>query len=170
MITAAGSGYSRWNDLAVTRWREDVTRDAWGSYLFLRDVASGTMWSATRSARRRATRMEYEALFLEDRARISRRDGTLSTALEIMVSPEDDAEIRRLSITNDGTREREIEVTSYAEIVLAPQAADIAHPAFSNLFVKTEYLPQERALLAMRRPRSAEDATSVGRARGRQRK
>ena len=158
MITAAGSGYSRWNDLAVTRWREDVTRDAWGSYLFLRDVASGTMWSATDQPGG-ATAEEYEVLFLEDRARILRRDGTLSTALEIMVSPEDDAEIRRLSITNDGPRAREIEITSYAEIVLAPQAADIAHPAFSNLFVKTEYLPQERALLAMRRPRSSEDAT-----------
>jgi hypothetical protein len=86
MITAAGSGYSRWNDLAVTRWREDVTRDAWGSYLFLRDVANGTMWSATDQPGG-ATAEEYEALFLEDRARILRRDGTLSTALEIMVSP-----------------------------------------------------------------------------------
>src|SRR5260221_5465538 len=99
----------------------------------------------------------YEALFLEDRARITRTDGALSTALEILVSPEDNAEIRHLSITNDGPREREIEITSYAEIVLAPQAADVAHPAFSNLFVKTEYLPEERALLAVRRPRKSAD-------------
>ena len=157
MITSAGSGYSRWNDLAVTRWREDATCDSWGSYLFLRDVASGAIWSAGLQPAGGAADA-YEAVFLEDRARISRRDGTLASALEILVSPEDDAEIRRLSITNEGPREREIEITSYAEIVLAPQAADIAHPAFSNLFVKTEYLPQERALLAMRRPRSADEA------------
>jgi cyclic beta-1,2-glucan synthetase len=156
MITAAGSGYSRWNDLAVTRWREDATCDGWGSYLFLRDVASGAIWSAAQQPAGGAADA-YEAVFLEDRARISRRDGTLSSVLEILVSPEDDAEIRRLSLTNEGPREREIEITSYSEIVLAPQAADVAHPAFSNLFVKTEYLPPERALLAMRRPRRADD-------------
>ena len=156
MVTSAGSGYSHWRECAVTRWREDVTCDAWGSYLFLRDVASGNVWSATHQP----TNVEpdrYEALFLEDRARITRTDGALSTALEILVSPEDNAEIRHLSITNDGPREREIEITSYAEIVLAPQAADVAHPAFSNLFVKTEYLPEERALLAVRRPRKSAD-------------
>ena len=154
MVTSAGSGYSRWGELAVTRWREDVTCDDWGSYLFLRDVASGNVWSATHQP----TNVEpdrYEALFLEDRARITRADGTLRTSLEILVSPEDNAEVRYLSISNNGLREREIEITSYAEIVLAPQAADVAHPAFSNLFVKTEYLPDERALLAVRRPRKA---------------
>ena len=156
MITSAGSGYSRWGELAVTRWREDVTCDAWGSYLFLRDVASGNVWSATHQPAN-VEPDRYEALFLEDRARIRRTDGTLSTSLEILVSPEDNAEIRCLSISNDGPREREIEITSYAEIVLAPPAADIAHPAFSNLFVKTEYLPGERALLAVRRPRKADD-------------
>ena len=156
MITSAGSGYSRWGDLAVTRWREDATCDAAGSYLFLRDVADGTVWSATHQPSN-VEPDRYEALFLEDRARITRTDGTLSSALEILVSPEDNAEIRQLSISNQGPREREIEVTSYAEIVLAPQAADIAHPAFSNLFVKTEYVPEERALLAVRRPRKASD-------------
>jgi cyclic beta-1,2-glucan synthetase len=155
MVTSAGSGYSRWGDLAVTRWREDVTCDAWGSYLFLRDVASGNVWSATHQPAN-VEPDRYEALFLEDRARIRRTDGTLSTSLEILVSPEDNAEVRCLSISNDGPREREIEITSYSEIVLAPPAADVAHPAFSNLFVKTEYLPEERALLAERRPRKAD--------------
>ncbi len=156
MITSAGSGYSRWGDLAVTRWREDVTCDDWGSYLFLRDVSSGTVWSATHQPAN-VEPDSYEALFLEDRARIRRTDGTLSTSLEILVSPEDNAEVRCLSISNDGPREREIELTSYSEIVLATPAADIAHPAFSNLFVKTEYLPEVRALLAVRRPREAGD-------------
>jgi len=156
MVTAAGSGYSKWGDLAVSRWREDVTIDAWGSYLYLRDTASGRVWSATYQP----TCVEpddYEAVFLEDRARIERRDGTLLSCLEILVSPEDNAEIRRLSITNNGPRERELEITSYSEVVLAPPAADSAHPAFSNLFVRTEYLAEASGLIAMRRPRKSTD-------------
>ena len=156
MVTAAGSGYSRWRDIAVTRWREDVTRDAWGSYIFLRDTESGAVWSATYQPTGSEPK-RYEVTFAEDRARIIRHDGTLTTTLEIILSPEDDAELRRLSITNKGTLPRVIEVTSYAEIVLAPQNADIAHPAFSNLFVRTEYHHDVAGLLADRRPRSADD-------------
>jgi cyclic beta-1,2-glucan synthetase len=154
MITAAGSGYSLWHNLAVTRWREDVTRDAWGSYLYLRDVANGQVWSAGYQPTAIAPD-HYEVLFAEDRVRITRTDGDMVSVLEIVVSPENDAEIRRLSLTNNGARERQIEITSYAEIVLAPLAADIAHPAFSNLFIHTEYLPQARALIAQRRRRTA---------------
>ena len=156
MITAAGSGYSLWKNLAVTRWREDVTRDAWGSYIYLRDVTSGRVWSAGYQPTA-AIPDHYEVLFAEDRVRISRTDGSMVSALEIIISPEDDAEIRRLSLTNNGTRTREIEITSYAEIVLAPMPADIAHPAFSNLFVQTEYVPQVRGLIAQRRPRVSSD-------------
>ena len=156
MITAAGSGYSRWRDMAVTRWREDGTRDIEGTHLFLRDVASGEGWSAAGQPRGEEPD-SYEVVFSEGRADISRRDGTIATALEIIVSPEDDAEMRRVSITNRGSRTREIEVTSYAEVVLAPPAADAAHPAFSNLFVRTEALPEMDALLATRRPRSSEE-------------
>jgi cyclic beta-1,2-glucan glucanotransferase len=156
MITAAGSGYSQWRNLAVTRWREDVTRDAWGSYIYLRDVASGQVWSAGYQPTA-AVPDQYEVVFLEDRARITRCDGSLVSTLEIVVSPEDDAEIRRLSLTNNGSGELEIEITSYAEIVLATMAADIAHPTFSNLFIHTEYLPQTSALIAHRRPRADTD-------------
>jgi cyclic beta-1,2-glucan synthetase len=156
MITAAGSGFSRWRDLDVTRWREDVTRDAWGSYVFLRDAASGEVWSAGyQPAGREAD--SYEAAYSEDRAEIRRRDGTIATMLEVLVSPEDDAELRQVSLTNLGVRAREIEVTSYAEIVLAPGAADLTHPAFSNLFVQTEHVARLDGLLATRRPRSHEE-------------
>ena len=92
--------------------------------------------------------------FSEDRAEIRRRDGAIATTLEIVVSPEHDAEVRRVSIMNLGARTREIELTSYAELVLAPPAADAAHPAFSNLFVQTECVADLGALLATRRPRS----------------
>ncbi|MFC7300008.1 GH36-type glycosyl hydrolase domain-containing protein [Herminiimonas aquatilis] len=152
MLTAAGSGYSLWDKLAVTRWREDATRDQWGSHLYLRDSDSGKFWSACYQP----TAVEpdsYQVKFAEDRARISRVDGTISSMLEVIVSPEDDAELRRLTLTNNGTRARTIEVTSYMEVLLAPVAADAAHPAFSNLFVETEYLHEVRGLLASRRPR-----------------
>ncbi|OAI13494.1 MULTISPECIES: GH36-type glycosyl hydrolase domain-containing protein [Methylomonas] len=157
MITAAGSGYSLWRNQAVTRWREDPTGDAWGSYLYLRDVETGKVWSAGYQPTA-ACPDHYEVVFVEDRARITRTDGLIVATLEIVVSPEDDAEIRRLSLTNNSAYSREIEITSYAEIVLTTPAADIAHPAFSNLFVQTEYWPQTRALLAHRRPRAPDDA------------
>ena len=154
MVTAAGSGYSRWRDVAVSRWREDVTRDPWGMYLYLRDSSTGDVWSAGHQP----TCVEadsYEASYSEDRAEFSRRDGSITTELSVIVSAEDDAEIRRVSLTNLGSRSREIELTSYAEIALAPQAADVAHPAFQNLFVQTEFDPEIGALVATRRPRSA---------------
>ncbi len=153
MVTTAGSGYSRWRDLAVTRWREDRTLDAWGTYFFLRDRHSGQVWSAAYQS----TGVEpdtYEVAFSEDRVEVRRRDGAIGTTLEIVVSPEHDAEVRRVSITNFGSRSRDIELTSYAEIVLATPAADAAHPAFSNLFVQTEFSAELGALLATRRPRS----------------
>src|SRR5439155_432886 len=96
----------------------------------------------------------YEVTFSEDRAEIVRRDGAIGTTLQVIVSPEDDAEVRRVSLTNFGTKSRAIELTSYAEVVLAPPAADAAHPTFSNLSVETECVPELDTLLATRRPRS----------------
>jgi cyclic beta-1,2-glucan synthetase len=156
MITAAGSGFSRWNDLAVTRWREDTTRDDWGTFLFLRDVGSGEVWSAGFQPSGTAVD-HYEVVYSEDRAKIVQRDRSLAITLEIVVSTEDDAELRQLTVSNVGNRDREIDVTSYAEVVLASQDADEAHPAFSNLFVETEFVPELATLLATRRPRSADE-------------
>src|SRR5712692_1320714 len=152
MLTAAGSGYSRWRDMAVTRWREDVTRDEAGVHVYLRDVHGGQSWSVGYQPSGSEPE-SYEVVFSEDRAKIVRRDGAIATTLDVIVSPEDDAEIRRVSLTNFGPRAREIELTSYAEVVLAPPLADAAHPAFSNLFVHTECAPEFDALLATRRPR-----------------
>ena len=157
MLTTAGSGYSCWRDLAVTRWREDVTRDACGTYVFLRDVDSGECWSAGYQPRGGAPG-SYEVTFSEDRAEIVRRDGAIVTTLQVIVSPEDDAEVRRVSLTNLGAKSREIELTSYAEVVLAPPAVDAAHPAFSNLSVETECVPELDTLLARRRPRARGEA------------
>jgi cyclic beta-1,2-glucan synthetase len=156
MLTAAGSGYSRCADLAITRWRADPTRDHWGSYIFLRDVQSGAVWSAGYQP----TGVEpdvYRATFFEERAEIHRRDGALTTTLEVLVSPQDDVELRRVSITNLGDHAREVELTSYTEVVLAPAAADLAHQTFSSLFVQTEWIAPLGALLATRRRRSSDE-------------
>ncbi|MEE8573593.1 MAG: glucoamylase family protein, partial [Gemmatimonadota bacterium] len=156
MVTAAGGGFSRRGDLAVTRWREDTTRDCWGSFVFLRDVESGEVWSA--GFQPSGTEADYyEVVYSEDRAKIIQRHSSLTITLEIVVSPEDDAELPRLTVTNLENRDREIDFTSYAEIVLAPQGADLAHPSFSNLFVQTEFVARHETLLATRRPRSADE-------------
>lgn len=157
MLTAAGAGYSRWRDLAVTRWREDATRDDAGSFIFLRDTQSRSVWPAGAQfagGDAEESGQGSEVVFAEDHAEFIRRDGSLTTTLSILVSGEDDGEVRRVSLANSGRRAREIELTSYAELVLAVQAADVAHPAFSKLFVQTEYLAEFGALVATRRPRS----------------
>jgi cyclic beta-1,2-glucan synthetase len=156
MLTAAGSGYSRWRDLTVTRWRADSTRDDCGSYLFLRDVADGSVWSAGYQPSG-VEPDSYAVSFTEDRAELRRRDGAITTELHVVVSPEHDAEVRCLMLTNTGSSARTIDVTSYSELVLTSAAADSAHPAFAKLFVHTEYLASHGALLATRRPRSADE-------------
>ena len=156
MLTSAGSGYSRWRDIGVTRWREDPTRDDTGSYLYLRDVQTGAVWSAGYQPSG-AEPDRYEVIFSEDRASFTRTDAAITTTLEVLVSPEDDAEVRRLTIANSAHRACDIEVTSYCELVLAPPAADSAHPAFSKLFVQTEYVAKVSALLATRRRRTPDE-------------
>jgi len=152
-ITNAGGGYSRWKDLSVTRWAEDATRDAWGQFVYLRDVDSGGFWSAAHQPTlERATR--YEAIFSQGRAEFRRTDHELETYVEISVSTEDDIELRRISLCNRSRVARTIEVTSYAEVVMTQAATDSAHPAFSNLFVETELLPELQAIACTRRPRS----------------
>ena len=164
MVTNAGGGYSRWNDLAVTRWREDGTCDNRGSFCYVRDRASGEFWSTAHQPTLKLAD-SFEAIFSEGRAEFRRRDtvadaggyksGDFETYTEIVVSPEDDIELRRVRITNRSQQRRVIDVTSYAEVVIGPAAADAMHPAFSNLFVHTEIIPERHAILCSRRPRSA---------------
>ncbi len=160
MVTNAGGGSSRWKDFAITRWREDVTCDNWGTFCYLRDVATGAFWSVAHQPTLRATE-NYEAIFTEGRAEFRRRDLDIETHTEIVVSPEDDIELRRVRITNRSRTRRMIEVTSYAEMVLAPPAADALHSAFSNLFVQTEIIERRAAILCTRRPRSRDEHTPI---------
>jgi cellobiose phosphorylase len=156
VISSAGGGYSRWRDLAVTRWREDATRDCWGTFVYLRDLATGEFWSATHQPALRAAK-GYEAIFTQSRAEFRQHQADFEIHTEISVSPEDDVELRRITITNRSPVARVMEVTSYAEVVLATPDADAAHPAFSNLFVQTEFAQKSSAILCTRRARSQEE-------------
>ncbi|MGH9172780.1 MAG: GH36-type glycosyl hydrolase domain-containing protein [Vicinamibacterales bacterium] len=156
VVTNAGGGYSRRQDLALTRWREDLTTDSWGSFCYVRDLDTGEFWSTMYQPTLREPD-EYEVTFSPDRAVWRRVDGGIEIRTEVVVSPEDDAELRRVSLTNHGSDVRSLELTSYAEVVLAPGDADVSHPAFSNLFIESVAVPERDALLCVRRPRGAGD-------------
>jgi len=156
MVTNAGGGYSRWNDIAVTRWREDRTCDNWGTFCYIRDLKSGDYWSATHQPTLKKGD-KYEVEFSQGRVDFSTRNSGIEAHTQIVVSPEDDIEMRRLQLTNRSEVRRTIEITGYTEVVIAPAASDVMQPAFSNLFVQTEIIPLQHAILCTRRPRSAED-------------
>ncbi len=155
MVTNAGGGRSSWHGLDVSRWREDRTRDDWGSFCYIRDLNTGALWSAAYQPLRREAD-EYEVVYSTDKAEFRRVDGHIETHLEITVEPESHAEVRRLTLTNHDSRPHELELTSYVEVVLGPHPADLAHPAFGKLFLETEAVLGGAALLCRRRPRSPE--------------
>ena len=152
MLTASGGGYSRWRDIAITRWREDATRDDCGAFVFCKDIRTGAIFSPTAQPMNESAPASVS--FGEDHAQYLRHDHTLTTDMDVLVSGEDDGEVRRVCFTNSGRRAREIEVTSYAELVLTTPATDDAHPAFAKMFVETEYMNEFGALVATRRRRS----------------
>ncbi len=158
LLTAAGSGWMKWKGLDVTRWRDDAALDASGSFCYLRDLGSGAFWSAAYQPTMRRPDT-YDAAFAADRITLHRRDGDIETLTEIVVSPEHPAEVRRVTVTNHSSAPRRIELTTYAEVVLASRGADLAHPVFSNMFVETEASPAHDAILATRRPRTPDDPT-----------
>ncbi len=157
MITNAGGGYSRWRDIDITRWRADATKDSWGSFYYIKDQESGEFWSSAYHPTRSSGR-QYSVSSKADKSEFKRRDSQIETLTEIVVSPEDDAEIRMITLVNHSAKIRYLELTSYVELALAPHATDRAHPCFNKLFIETEALPELSGLLAFRRLRSPEDA------------
>jgi len=153
MISNAGGGYSRWKDLSLTRWREDGTVDGNGVFCYIKDVERDVFWSNTYQPTLSVPK-NYEAVFSQGHVEFMRNDYGFITKTEIVISPEDDIEMRRVRITNKSNATRTLEVTSYAEVVMAAQAADESHQAFSNLFVQTEINPQHKSIVCTRRPRS----------------
>jgi len=158
MVTNAGGGYSRWKDIAVTRWREDATKDNWGVFCYIRDVKSGAYWSNTHQPTLKNGE-KYEAAFSQGHVGFRSTQNHIEAHTEIVVSPEDDIEMRRVSITNTASVSTTIEVTSYAEVVMAPAGSDLMQAAFNNLFVETDIVPAQHTILCTRRPRSVEEKT-----------
>ena len=156
LLTNAGGGYLRQHDMAVIRWREDGTRDPWGSFCYLQDVKSGDVWSAAYQPTCVPVDA-YEAIFSDAKVEYRGRRLGLDSHLEIAISAEDDIELRRLRLCNRSRQRRTVEITTYAEVVLAPGISDAMHPAFSNLFVQTEILRDRQALLCTRRARSPDE-------------
>src|SRR5262249_36623578 len=115
----------------------------------------GLLWSAGHQPLGKVPEF-YEVTFSADQAQIRRLDDLVETRLDVTVAPDVAAEVRRLTLTNHDTRPRDVEGTSYAEVVLAPHRADVDHPAFCNLVLETEWLPSHQALLCRRRPRAPE--------------
>jgi cyclic beta-1,2-glucan synthetase len=152
IVTNAGGGSSFHRGLAVTKSRRDPTRDPGSQFVYLRDVRSGSVWSATYHPTA-AEPDDYMVEFRAEKATFRRHDDEISTQLDVAVSTEDDVEVRRVTVANQSTRIREIDLTSYAEIVLASPADDLAHPAFGKLFLETEFLADSAALLCHRRAR-----------------
>lgn len=157
MLTAGGGGYSRWNDIALTRWRSDTTRYNWGAFCYIRDTQTGDVWSNTWQPTGYTSGQDEEVLFTDAGAEFRRSLGGLSVKTQVVISPEDDVELRRLTLIHRGRKPRSLELTTYAEVVLAPDVSDLAHPAFSNLFIQTELAPERDAILCHRRPRSPDE-------------
>jgi cyclic beta-1,2-glucan synthetase len=156
MVSHAGGGWSRHDRLAVTRWRPDATRDDTGQFCFVRDLAANRTWSVGHQPMG-VPADRYAAEFAPDRITLHRLDGRVETRTEIVVVAGDEAEVRRVTLTNHSRGVRRFELTSYAEVVMGPPDADAAHPAFANLFVETEWHAWCSAITARRRPRRAEE-------------
>jgi cyclic beta-1,2-glucan synthetase len=158
MLTNSGGGYSQYMGQAISRWRQDVTKDDWGMMFYITNLNSNNFWSATYHPAGILPK-DYKAIFEPDKVTFSRRDGNIETKMEVAVSPEYNGEIRKITLTNHSNSGRMMETTSYFEVVLSHFDADLAHPAFSNLFVQTEFLPELNTLLATRRPREKNQKT-----------
>ncbi|MDR8393270.1 glycosyltransferase 36 [Aliifodinibius sp. S!AR15-10] len=159
VITHAGTGYSSHDDITLTRWRADRVQDPYGFFFYIKDLQNGEYWSmGHQPVQRKADR--YDSWFHDGKVQTARVDDWIESFMEVCVSSDDDIELRKITLTNYSDRVRRLEVTSYAEIVLNTQEADAAHPAFSNLFVQTDHIPEHHALIARRRPRAKEEKES----------
>lgn len=162
-LRANGAGVSRWRSFNVTRWRDDPLRDGHGTFFYLRDTGAtgdGTLTSVTALPAPGAD-WHYRARFLADQVQFDAKAPGLQVRTTVLISPEDDTELRTVAIHNTGDRARTMELVSYFEPVLSNPKADEAHPAFANLFIETRWVPAWRALLLSRKPRLHGDAVAA---------
>ncbi|MFO7845585.1 MAG: glucoamylase family protein [Balneolaceae bacterium] len=157
LITHTGTGSSKCNGVTLNGWEPDPTVDPLGVFVYIKDLESGEFWSAGHQpVKRKPDR--YDSWFHNGKMVTSRVDEWMETTTEVCVSPDYPIELRKITLTNYADKERELEVTSYAEVVLNQRKDHNAHPAFSKLFIQTDYLAEHHALLAKRRPRSEKES------------
>jgi cyclic beta-1,2-glucan synthetase len=156
LVTSAGGGFSSWNDVDLTRWREDTTRSNWGTWVYIQDEDSRDLWSVGYQPTNVPTGSR-EVYFNAHIAELHRRDHDIAVTMEITVPPGDDLEVRMVSLTNHSERKRRLNLVSYGEVVLTDRETDRRHPAFNKLFIESEYVSEVNGLLFKRRPRSAAD-------------
>jgi cyclic beta-1,2-glucan synthetase len=159
MVTNAGSGYSQWREFALTRWQPDTTLDSWGTWIYVQDSESGELWSATCQPMGCASE-HPDVLFYPHKVDFRRSDHGISLQTGVCVSV-DGVEIRRVNIFNEGDKPRRLKFISYGEVVITKQTADRQHPAFNKLFIESEYLPEDNAILFERRLRSKDEKPVV---------
>lgn len=153
MITNSGSGYGKREDMTIYRWKKDVTLDSSGMFFYVKDIKNDYYWSTTYEPCKKEGN-SYEVIFSQYKAEFKKKEEDILAYTEITVSNEDDAEVRRITLTNNGNETKVLEITSYCEVTLSPFDADIVHPAFSNLFIRTEFLQELECVIANRRPRA----------------
>jgi cyclic beta-1,2-glucan synthetase len=161
MISSSGAGFSSWQDINLTRFQTDTSLNNWGTWIYVKEQGTEdaeSIWSPALQPVGMAGDRQ-EVLFFPHQVEFLRRDQDISMMMEITVPPDDDLEIRRISLTNHSDRPRQLSLTSYGEVVLGPVADDHRHPAFSKLFIESEYIEDQQTLLFRRRPRSSQDKT-----------
>ncbi|MHB8963881.1 MAG: GH36-type glycosyl hydrolase domain-containing protein, partial [Saccharofermentanales bacterium] len=156
MLTTGGGGFSKCDRYMINRWRSDVACNLYGTFFYVRDLATKKVHSTTYYPLI-AEPDEYEAVFSIDKAEYTRKDGVVKTHTEITLSPIDNIEVRRITFHNGGSEEKELEVTSYLELVNDTYESDLAHPAFSKLFNEIEYVQGSSMLVCKRRAREQDE-------------
>ncbi len=160
-IDQSGSGFSSFkSDFSINRFRADNLRNNFGQYCYIRDEESKKFWSTTYQPTL-VKPDKYEAIFSSDKAEFQRRNYDINSVMEVIVSPEDNVEIRKVSLTNHSKSTRKLSLTSFFEVSQASFGADLAHPAFSKLFIEADWLSEQEALTFKRRKRSANEQTPL---------
>ena len=155
MITNKGDGFSKNGDIFINRWRRDHLSNPYGQFIYIKDLKNNDLWS-TAYAPIYKEPDSYKVEFSNYKASFYREDGDIETKMDVVLLPEELGEIRKVTLKNNGEDEAILETISYFEVVGETLGADLAHPAFSNLFIKTEVLEGEEGLLAHRRKREEE--------------
>ena len=164
LLSNMGGGYSTWRGIDLTRWQPDGVLDPWGSWIYIQDMEpsadgtpdSGEIWSAGlqpipgSAANIQVTYFAHMAVF-------RRTENDITSTMEVTVSPDDPAEVRRIHLHNTGSQPRHLRLTSYGEVILTQQAADTRHPAFNKLFIESEFVPELDLQIFKRRPRSSQE-------------